>query len=244
MNVTSVSDACVEAIASFEGFSATPYWDGGSPGSGTLTIGYGTTAADVSPLPGYLSESQARILLRHKLNTKYLPVVNRALQHFRPTRNMVEASVCFAYNLGEYSFAGAQGFGSLTRALAGNVASAVGNAFLAYYNPGSVWAAGLLRRRQFEDAWFSRPDAQPIDPWAGYPADEVKYMHEYDALHAKGLSRTFKDVARESQLAVWFHARHQQIWRLASATSPSKDGKGWHFARRQQRFNSLKARSW
>lgn len=90
----SVSEAGLHLIEGFEGFRSEQYDDG----TGTMTIGYGTTAADVSPLPHHLSQSQAEDLLRRKLQEVYVPSI-KALG-VGLTQHQVDALASFVYNLG------------------------------------------------------------------------------------------------------------------------------------------------
>jgi lysozyme len=237
MTITTISLACLNAVKGFEGFVDHQYRDG----VGVLTIGYGTTSADVSPLPKHLTEPEAARLLEAKLNRKYLPSVMHALGPMNPTRNMVEACVSFAYNLGEGAFEGAHGFETLTRALRANDKHAVAEAILLYDNPNDpVDHQGLKRRREFERAWFLRADETPADALAGYPAEEVAAIREYDRL-----LRASADSTRRQQLRAWMTDRRKTIWRLSQPKTPTGggDGLGWDHNLRLQRFNSLKART-
>jgi len=237
MNITAISPNCLEVVKTFEGFVNHQYNDG----VGVLTIGYGTTAADISPLPQHITEPDAARLLEEKLNRKYLPPVMRALAPMNPTRNMVEAGVSFAYNLGEGSFEGKHGFETLTRALAAHDRQAVANALLLYDNPNDPKVhAGLKRRREFERAWFLKADDTPVDPLAGYPAEEVAAIREYDLLVAGN-----RDPSRRQELRAWMTDRRKTIWRLTQPKTADGggDGLGWSHNRRQARFDSLKART-
>jgi lysozyme len=237
MNITAISPDCLEAVKSHEGFVDHQYDDG----TGVATIGYGSTAADVRPLPEHMTEPEAARLLEAKLNRKYLPPVMQALAPLSPTRNMVEASVSFAYNLGEGSFEGQKGFETLTRALHAHDKQGVADAFLLYDDPNDPRVHdGLKRRREFERAWFLRADPAPVDPLAGYPAEEVAAIREYDQLAREG-----GDPARRLELRAWMTDRRKTIWRLAQPKTATGggDGLGWNHNRRQERFNSMKART-
>lgn len=69
------------------------------------------------------------------------------------------------------------------------------------------------------------------DPFWGYPADEKRWIREYDAL-----KRANKNQARRSVLRFVMGRRRRSIYRAASKT-------GWDRARRRARWNSLKART-
>jgi len=81
-------------IERFEGFVGHQYNDG----TGVMTIGYGTTSADVSPLPRFLTQAQAEQLLREKLARKYEPAVNGLGVPL--TQNQFDALISLVYNCG------------------------------------------------------------------------------------------------------------------------------------------------
>src|SRR5438270_4052202 len=84
----------VRMIEDFEGFRATQYDDG----TGVMTIGYGTTSADVNPLPRQVTRQEADQLLRRMLREKYLPAIERL--NLGLNVNQVGALLSFDYNLG------------------------------------------------------------------------------------------------------------------------------------------------
>lgn len=135
----------INFIKGFEGFSATQYNDG----TGTMTIGYGTTAADVRPLPTHLTESQASVLLATKLREKYLPSV-LALK-VPLTQNQLDALVSFTYNLGPGIIAKGTHMGDLLRS---RQYKAAADLMLQYDHAGGQELAGLKRRREAERALF------------------------------------------------------------------------------------------
>jgi GH24 family phage-related lysozyme (muramidase) len=158
-----VSDKGVNFVKEFEGFTPYIYDDatnkpwGSGPGQstqGTATIGYGTTKSDINPLPKHMTEATATHLLKDRLNRKYYPAVAKALAPIHPTQNQIDAATSFAYNLGEGAFQGVPGFETLTRAIKAKSPHQIADAFLRYYNPGSVWAKGLRRRREAERKLF------------------------------------------------------------------------------------------
>ncbi|HEV7806308.1 MAG TPA: hypothetical protein VGO80_10840 [Solirubrobacteraceae bacterium] len=234
MTISTVSSRCLAEVKRFEDFRDHQYNDG----RGVATIGYGTTAADVKPLPKRMSEADAARLLEQQLNKKYLPPVMRALAPMNPTRNMVEACVCFAYNLGPGAFEGVTGFETLTGALKAHDKQKVAAALLLYDNPNDPTVhEGLKRRRQTERAWFLKAD-DPVDPFAGYPSEESQAIREYDRL-----LRERKDPGRRTELRAWMTDRRQKIWRAAQPGAQGGDGRGWQANLRQERFDSFKART-
>lgn len=69
------------------------------------------------------------------------------------------------------------------------------------------------------------------DPFVGYPADEKRWLREYD-----DLKRHNKNAPRRLVLRVVMAARRRSIFREANKT-------GWNKARRRDRWESLKART-
>jgi lysozyme len=137
-----ISQNGLSLIEGFEGFSPTPYQDT----VGVWTIGYGTTGADVSPLPQHVTRAQAGTLLLHMVDAKYGPAVNAV---HPATQNQFDALASFAYNLGPGSMQ--WDVGRLTRA--GNYQAAA-DAMLQYDHAGGQRLAGLTRRRQEERALY------------------------------------------------------------------------------------------
>jgi len=242
MTLTAVSDHCLHFIKKKEGFRPDQYLDGkGGPGKGVPTIGYGTTAADTHPhpLPAHLSEPEAAHLLQVRVNGRYLPPVAHAMTPMNPTRNMIEACVSFAYNIGPAAFQGAPNFEHITAALKARSAQNLADALLLYDNPNDPNVhKGLKLRRQEERAWFLHPDDKPLDPFAGYPAAEVDAIREYDRL-----LRDDHDPGRRGQLRDWMKQRCAEIRHAAGPKADGGDGRGWHVNQRQERFHSLTARS-
>ena len=142
-----ISATGLKMIEDFEGFSATQYNDG----TGTMTIGFGTTSADVSPLPGRLTRSQAEQLLRTKLNAKYAPAV-RALG-VPLTQNQFDALCSFVYNLGPGVIDYGSHMGNLLRAKRFREAA---DLMLQFDHAGGQVMLGLQRRRAAERALFLR----------------------------------------------------------------------------------------
>lgn len=145
MHIT--SEAGLSFIKSFEGFRPNQYDDG----TGTMTIGYGTTEADVSPLPTRLTESQATMLLEKKLAEKYEPAVHAL--HLNLNQHQFDALVSVAYNLGTGILLPPHDLGVQLRA---HNFSAVPRVLLEYVDPGTPEEAGPLRRRQAEGKMFAQ----------------------------------------------------------------------------------------
>lgn len=143
-----ISEQGIEFIKEFEGFRATRYDDG----VGVQTIGYGTTSADVSPLPARVTRTEADQILRRALREKYEPAIAKIPMSF--TQHEYDALVSFVYNLGPGAVGGASGFNTLQRAIANKDRAAIADALLLYTNPGTSVHAGLIRRRRAERDLF------------------------------------------------------------------------------------------
>jgi lysozyme len=140
-------------VAGFEGFSSKPYVD--TVGTGhPITWCYGETGAD-GPVPhmnARFSEEFCRAELRQKLETKYLPFVQKCAGPQPPHRTA--ALVSFVYNLGPGPLCnGAPG----RYFRAGNIVAGC-NSLLAYDHAAGRRLAGLTRRRQAERALCLRSD--------------------------------------------------------------------------------------
>lgn len=152
-NPTHISEKGLDFIKGFEGFSATQYDDG----VGVKTIGYGTTAADIQPLPKRITKAKAEELLRERIDRKYAPAVREAMKRWRLklNQNQFDALTSFAYNLGENCFLGQPGFESLGRALKSRDKNRIADTLLLYDNPNDPNVhEGLARRRRSERALF------------------------------------------------------------------------------------------
>lgn len=146
--VATISPAGVAFIKGFEGFVADQYDDG----TGTMTIGYGTTAADVNPLPRHLTEHEAAALLKRKLEEKYCPAVR--LMHLPFNQNQFDAVTSLVYNVGIGILGTQHDVGRLLRQKNWKAAA---DSFLEYDHAGGQVLAGLKRRREAERRLFLKP---------------------------------------------------------------------------------------
>jgi GH24 family phage-related lysozyme (muramidase) len=144
--VHTLSEAGLNLIKSFEGFRPNIYDDG----TGTMTIGYGTTSADVDPLPTHLTEPQAAALLAKKLAEKYEPAIHNL--HIPFNQHQFDALVSVAYNLGTGVLVPPHDLGV---ALAQHKFIDVPRILLEYDDPGTAEQAGLERRRIAEGKMFA-----------------------------------------------------------------------------------------
>lgn len=149
----------VKFIASWEGFSATPYNDGAHPLPGHATIGYGTllhygpvTRADRLKYGRGITRAQARALMARELRKTEKQV--RSLLGYRVRRKLNQAQfdalVSFAYNCG----AGALGASTLLRLLRSRHPGLAAREFKKWDKAGGVRMAGLTRRREAERRMF------------------------------------------------------------------------------------------
>lgn len=137
------SDACVELIKSFEGFSATVFYD-----YLQYSIGYGT-ACGKNDYPNGITEAEAEQLLRREL-AKFETSINQFASRFglNLSQQQFDALASFTYNLGPNWMNNASTF--RTAVLDG----ARGNDFLfaitQWSNAGGTIQTGLVNRRMAE----------------------------------------------------------------------------------------------
>jgi lysozyme len=208
-----VSPAGVQMIEDFEGYVPSPAPDP----VGVATVCFGTTTADVSPLPRYATRAQCERLLIRSLDRRYLPVVRRLfggpLRHLY-TVARVDSLASAAYNLGAGFLACARGFSSMCAALAARDPHRIGAALLRYDHAAGTRLPGLTRRRQIEAA----PWLHPIARFEDFPARERHLIVLLDRLAghtspAASVRRTRLQLAIRVQLRRLVHvARAQHDW--------------------------------
>lgn len=151
----------IDLITEFEGFRASRYLDA----VGVPTIGYGTTRADVDPLPAKCTKAQAIGWLKDNVARKYEPAVNGVGVSL--SQNQFDALVSFVYNCGPGAVSASTGIG---RALRARNYQQAANELLRWDKAGGRALAGLTRRRQAERKLFltpggaAPPDAAPAKP--------------------------------------------------------------------------------
>jgi GH24 family phage-related lysozyme (muramidase) len=148
---TSYLDEAADLIAKFEGFRGQPY----KCPAGVWTIGYGTTYYEdgslVWPRDKSISKEKALALLNRHIDNVIVPLLSSKIPTWGAMNgNQKAAIISFAYNLGSH-FYGSLNFNSITKALSkkenwGQVPAAL----MLYVNPGTIFEAGLRRRRQAE----------------------------------------------------------------------------------------------
>lgn len=150
-----VSQAGIDLVKSFEGFSAKPYPDPGT-GAKPYTIGYGTTYYPdgrlVTMQDPAITEEQALEYLTYEVNEKAAAV--EKMVKVQLNDNEFAALVSFAYNVGSGNLQGS----TLLKMLNANAdKTAVGDQFLRWNKANGNVMPGLTRRRQAERSLFLQP---------------------------------------------------------------------------------------
>ncbi|GAA0076211.1 hypothetical protein UT300005_05890 [Clostridium sp. CTA-5] len=148
-----VSDACINFIKSWEGFSATPYYDE----VGVLTLGYGMTGDEIKGLSS-VTENQASEMLKNLVNNKYAKAIKKDLdsKNINLKQNEFDALVSFAYNCGTTGLLGSTLYKNVVLGIR-DTDTIVAN-FQAWSNGGGRRIEGLYRRRTKEAAMFLNAD--------------------------------------------------------------------------------------
>jgi lysozyme len=234
-----ISENGLKLIEEFEGFSPTIYRDS----VGVPTIGYGTTEADVQPLPVHLTEPEAEALLKERIAHKYEPSVNNL--GIPLNQNQYDALCSFVYNLGPGILGPSHTIGQKLHAHDYNGAA---DALLLYDKAGGQALAGLTRRRQAERHLFLTPAAPvaPADPhhydrFAGnvrvgpLKLNERAIVQEYDHLVAAN-----QKPARRLVLQTQIRLLRHRLKTVATSTRPAtwdKFYRGWRWQQLNHRLN-------
>jgi lysozyme len=224
-----VSRQGIEFIASFEGFVDHPYRDSG----GIWTIGYGHTGPGVSSMGTITREKGLRLLAS---DVRAAEAAVNALP-LRFNQNEFDSVASAVFNCGPGVLAPDR---SLGKALREHGMAGVPAALALYVRDANGTAlAGLVRRRKAEGALFVKPANDGPASWLT-PA-ELRRCRELDQLREQA-NRT---PEQQRRLAALLHAlvkQRKRIWRSAQP-APKGDGRGWDHAHRQQRYESLRART-
>lgn len=137
----------VDLIKGFEGCRLTAYQDQ----VGVWTIGYGHTGPEVVPA-FTITQDQAEGILKHDL-IRFEDGVNNAVK-VSLSQNQFDALVSFSYNLGLHTL---QNSTLLKLLNSGDYDGAAGE-FVKWDHAGGQVVAGLLHRRQAEQALFQQND--------------------------------------------------------------------------------------
>lgn len=227
-----LSEHGAELIASFEGFVPHPYQDS----VGVWTIGYGSTSG-VGPHTPNVTRQQALARMMREVDEEYGAAV--VAVGVPLTQGEFDALVSFAYNVGTGGVGPNTGVGRCLRLRDWQGAA---DHLLDWDKAGGRVLPGLLRRRQAERALFlssgGTPPAPSVDAFAAFPADEARWMHEYDHLRRAG-----QDAGRQRVLRSVMAGKRKSIWRIAQPLAAGGDGHGWGVNHRTERYHSLAART-
>jgi lysozyme len=146
------SQACIDMIKLFEGFSAKAYPNPGTKAE-PITIGYGMTAVAIGRpvvLGDTITKEQAEADLLSLLNKKFTPSVKKMITCPCVTQGQFDAMVSFAYNVGLGNLKKSSVL-SLT-----NIGDKTGasNSFLDWNKAAGKVLAGLTKRREAEKALY------------------------------------------------------------------------------------------
>jgi GH24 family phage-related lysozyme (muramidase) len=150
---SSVSDAGIDFIKSWEGFYPKPYIDC----VGVLTLGYGMTGDGINGLTS-VTESQASEMLKNLVNNKYANVIKADLDNKGITllQNEFDSFASFAYNCGTGALLGSTLYKNVVAGVR-DAATITAN-FQAWSNGGGQRIEGLYRRRTKEASMFLYAD--------------------------------------------------------------------------------------
>lgn len=183
-----ISQAGLTLIENFEGYSSARYLDS----VGVPTIGYGTTAAVVDPVPETCTREQAQAWLTDSLARQYEPAVNAIGVPL--TQNEYDALCSLVYNCGPGVVSAGTSIGSDLRARRYGAAA---QDFMLYVRAGGQVLQGLVNRREAERHLFLTPwvDPDPMrylwfdttirDLGRGRHGSERAIVKEYDRKRAR-----------------------------------------------------------
>ena len=153
---STVPPQCLDIIASFEGFRASPYL---CP-AGVPTIGYGSTfypdgqRVELTDAP--ITEPKAKEMLATICKKDFWDVLKNTIPYWENmSDNQRSALTDFGFNLGAHFF-GSPGFATISACLRDKAWDEVPDALLLYRNPGSSFEEGLRRRREAEGELWNR----------------------------------------------------------------------------------------
>lgn len=149
MKITTVNDAGIALITSFEGFEPKPYLCS----AGVPTIGFGTTrypnGKKVTLSDKEITRFEATFYFHHDL--KHFELAVDAMATDTVTQNQFNALVSFAYNLGAQSLKRS----TLLKLVNENHNNQlIQNEFMKWVSAGGKKVAGLVRRRAAESKMY------------------------------------------------------------------------------------------
>jgi len=144
-----VSDKLIDFIKSWEGFSATPYYDE----VGVKILGYGMTGDEIDGIES-ITESEAAEMLKDLINKKYAPAIKADLDSKGVSlkQNEFDALVSFAYNCGIAGLLGSTLYQNVVWGV--RDFNTIKFNFLAWCNGGGKIIEGLCGRRTKEAKMF------------------------------------------------------------------------------------------
>lgn len=176
-----ISEKGLRLIEQFEGLSLKRYLDS----VGVPTIGYGTTASVVNPVPATCTQAQAEGWLRQYVERECEPAVNGLGVPLN--QNQFDALCSLAYNCGPGALSG-----SIASALHAHDYKAAADALMLFVRAGGQVLQGLVNRRRAERDLFLTPWVDP-DPHhylrfdttdrtlgKGHHGSERSLVEEYD----------------------------------------------------------------
>jgi lysozyme len=140
-----VSDALIDFIKSFEGYSPTHYLDE----VGVDTLGYGMTGEEIEGI-SEVTEEQATQMLKDWIEKKYAPVIKDDLDSkgIKLNQNEFDALVSMAYNVGTGGVLGSTLYKNICAGIRDS--DTITANFQAWSNAGGKRLEGLYRRRTKE----------------------------------------------------------------------------------------------
>lgn len=202
-----ISTTGAHLIESFEGFVPHPYKDV----VGVFTIGYGSTK-NVNASTPVVTRAQAERRMMAEIDASYGEAINAL--GLPLNQNQFDALTSFVYNVGTGGVDASTRVGKALRAHDWRKAA---DALLAWDKAGGRTLAGLTRRRHAERTLFLQADR-----WAGYTANEIRWIREFD-----------QHPSKTRRLALRYVMRRQAKRIRALPRTPS----------RTRRLKSLEARS-
>lgn len=232
--VMHISSAGLALIEAFEGFSPTIYHDS----VGVPTVGYGTTSADVFPLPTHLTREQAQALLAREVAEKYEPAVRSIGVPLN--QHQFDALCSFVYNLGPGAVSSSWTIGRLLRE---RDYIGAANSMLMYDHAGGMVLQGLLTRREEERKLFLTPVPPAPDPHNILWFYNKTWLIDAHRINERATVAKWWDLQgnREKNHTELVHLQHEivllrkRVWAVAHHDHPAS----WGVDHRGMRWHDL-----
>lgn len=233
----SISAAGLEFIAREEGCVLYPYNDSrrfATIGVGHLLHQSPVTAHDRAVWAGFSKAGALRLLRK---DAEVTEIAIRRDVRVSLNQHEFDALCSLIFNIGTGGFHGS----TVRRLLNLGDRHGAAKAFEMWH----IGGAGLLARRQREEAVFLTP---VVDPLAVLSPVERRWVVEYDAAaHALTHGTTFVERTRAKKRAVELRKvltkRRKRIWLAAQPKSKGGDGHGWGVWHRTERYRLLRQRT-